>query len=115
MPGLLVTSWILDGFNIRVSGFVAAVLVSTVVQTLITPYVATIANCYASAFLGGAGLLATARAPFIAQLFRGGLHITGVSTWVLGALLVWLVSALGTFLLPFWWLREKRSQRQSAR
>ncbi|WP_353616690.1 hypothetical protein [Arthrobacter sp. AQ5-05] len=109
------TSWILDGFNIQVSGFVVAVLVFTVAQSVITPFVATMAKRYASVFLGGVGLLATALALFTAQLFPGGLHITGVSTWVLGTLLVRLASAPGTFLLPFWWLREKRNQRQAAR
>lgn len=109
--GLLVTSWILDGFTIHASGFTVAVLLFAVVQSVITPFVATMAKKYASAFLGGVGLLATALALFIAQLFPGGLVITGAGTWVLGALLVWLVSALGTFLLPMWWLREKRNAR----
>ena len=115
MPGLLMTSWILDGFNNQVSGFVVAVLVFPVEQSVNTPLVATTAKRHTSAFLGGVGLLATALALFIVQLFPGGLHIAGMSTWVLGALLVWLVGALGTFLLPFRWLREKCNQRQSAR
>lgn len=111
--GLLVTSWILEGFTIQVSGFVVAVLVFTAVESVITPFVATMARKYASAFLGGVGLLATVLALFIAQLFSGGLHLSGMSTWVLGTLLVWLISALGTFLLPLWWLREKRKARTS--
>lgn len=113
--GLIVTSWLLENFKIHVSGFIVAVLVFTVVQGIITPFVATMAKRYASAFLGGVGLLTTALALFIAQLFPGGLEIRGGSTWVLGALLVWLVSALGTFLLPFWWLREKRNRRKEAK
>ncbi|MGL3807897.1 phage holin family protein [Paeniglutamicibacter sp. R2-26] len=112
--GLLVASWILDGFNIHVSGFIVAVLVFTVVQAVITPFVATMAKRYASAFLGGVGLIATALALYVAQLFPGGLSLSGVGTWVLGTLVVWLVSALGTFLLPFWWLREKRRARTAA-
>ncbi|MFJ6416581.1 phage holin family protein [Paeniglutamicibacter sp. NPDC091659] len=112
--GLLVTSWILDGFTIHASGFIVAVLVFTVVQSVIAPFVATMARRYASAFLGGVGLIATALALFIAQLFPGGLTLSGVSTWVLGTLLVWLISALGTFLLPFWWLREKRRSRTAS-
>lgn len=109
--GLLVASWTLDGFSVRASGFVVAVLVFTAVQSVITPFVATMARKYASAFLGGVGLLATAVALFIAQLFSGGLHLSGLDTWVLGTLIVWLVSALGTLLLPFWWLRERRQTR----
>lgn len=112
--GLLVASWILDGFNIHASGFIVAVLVFTVVQAVITPFVATMAKRYASAFLGGVGLIATALALYVAQLFPEGLSLSGVVTWVLGTLVVWLVSALGTFLLPFWWLREKRRARTAA-
>lgn len=109
--GLLVASSILDDFNVHASGFVVVVLVFTVVQSVTAPFVATMAKRYASAFLGGVGLLATALALFIAQLFPDGLEISGVSTWVLGTLVVWLVSALGTFLLPFWWLRNRRQGR----
>lgn len=112
--GLLVASWVLDGFNIHASGFIVAVLVFTVVQAVITPFVATMAKRYASAFLGGVGLIATALALYVAQLFPDGLSLSGVVTWVLGTLVVWLVSALGTFLLPFWWLREKRRARTAA-
>ncbi|MDO5743265.1 MAG: phage holin family protein [Micrococcaceae bacterium] len=111
--GLLATSWILDGFNLQVSGFVVAVVVFTIVQSIIAPFVATMAKRYASAFLGGVGLLATALALFVAQLFPGGLNISGTSMWVLGAMLVWLISAVATFLLPFWWLRNRRQERRA--
>lgn len=112
--GLVVTSLILEGFNLHVSGFIVAVVVFTVVQSIITPFVATMARKYASAFLGGVGLVATALALFVAQLFSSGLSIEGASAWVIGTLLVWLISALGTFLLPMWWLREKRASRKAA-
>lgn len=112
--GLLVASWTLDGFTLEVSGFVVAVVVLTVIQAVITPFVATMARRYATAFLGGVGLVATALALFVAQLFPGGLHISGATTWVLGTLVVWLVGALGSFLLPLWWLREKKNARTAA-
>lgn len=112
--GLLVASWVLDGFTIQLSGFIVAVLVFTAVQSVVAPFIATMARKYASAFLGGVGLIATALALFVAQFFSGGLHLSGATTWVLGALIVWLVSALGTFLLPFWWLKNKVKSRAGA-
>lgn len=81
-------SWILEGFTIQVSGFAVAVLVFTAVQSVITPFAATMAREYASAFLGGVGLPATALALFIEQLFFGGLDLSSVNTWALGTLLV---------------------------
>ena len=69
---------------------------------------------YAPAMLGGIGLVSTFVALLIASLVPGGLTITGISTWVLATLVVWIVTALGGWLLPLLLLKNRVSGRGSS-
>ncbi|MBD8080408.1 phage holin family protein [Cellulosimicrobium arenosum] len=112
--GLLVASWVIDGVNLTVTGFVVAVVVFTVAQAILAPFIAKTAARYAPALLGGIGLVSTFVALLIASLVGDGLSITGgVVPWILSALVVWLVTALATFLLPMFFLKEKVEERRS--
>lgn len=108
---LLVAAAVVDGVQMQPAGFVVAVLVFTAAQALLAPFVFNLARKYASAVLGGIGLVSTFLALFVATLFPNGLHIQGVTAWVVAPLVVWLITALGTwilgiFLIKRWW--EKR-------
>lgn len=109
--GLLVNSWILPDFHLDVSGFLIAVLVFTVAQAILAPFIFNVARQYASALLGGIGLVSTFVALLIASLFPGGIRIDGVVTWILATLIMWIITALGTWLLGLWWLRNRRAER----
>lgn len=113
--GLWVASLVVDDMQVSASGFVTAVVVFTVVQAILTPFIAMMARKYASAFLGGIGLVSTFVALLVAQEFTDGLQITGgAATWIATVVIVWLVTALATWLLPFVFLR-KRLQARGAR
>ncbi len=43
----------------------------------------------------------------IAALFPGGIRVDDLVTWVLAALIVWFVTALGGWLLPLVFLKKK--------
>lgn len=55
------------------------------------------------------GLLAAALIlpDFQLSLVGGGLAITGIGTWILGTLIVWIVTALGAWLLPLIALKKR--------
>jgi hypothetical protein len=112
--GLLVNSWILPDFHLDVSGFIIAVLVFTLAQAILAPFIFNVARQYASALLGGIGLVSTFVALLIASLFPGGIRIEGVVTWILATLIMWIITALGTWLLGLWWLRNRRAERNAA-
>ncbi|MBU4336365.1 MAG: phage holin family protein [Actinobacteria bacterium] len=99
-------------FEITASGFVVAVVVFALAQSVLAPFIATMANRYAPAFLGGIGLVSTFVALLLATLLGHGLSISGVQTWVLASLIVWLVTALATFALPALVLKEKLGGRR---
>ncbi|MBF0688516.1 MAG: phage holin family protein [Cellulomonas sp.] len=106
--GLLAAAGLVDGFDVSTSGFVVTVAVFALAQSVLSPFVLMMTNRYAKAFLGGVGLLSTFVALVVATLVTGGLQIRGATAWVLATLVVWLVTALGTFLLPFVLLRARR-------
>ncbi len=113
--GLWVASLLLEDFEITVSGFVTAVVVFAIAQSILSPFILKMSMRYANAFTGGVGLVSTFVALLIATLVGDGLEITGVTTWVIGTLIVWLVTAIATLLLPLWWLKERRDSNTDGR
>lgn len=110
--GILAAWWLLDGsFRVSAGGFVTAVVVFTVAQSVLSPFIAKTAARYAPAFLGGIGLVSTFVALLLASLLPGGLEVSGVRAWILGTMVVWLVTALATVLLPLVLLRNRAQDR----
>jgi uncharacterized membrane protein YvlD (DUF360 family) len=112
--GLLLAAWLLPDFHLETGGFLVAVIVFTIAQAVLAPFTFNIARKYASAILGGIGLVSTFVALLIASLFPGGIRIDGVVAWVLATLIMWVVTALGTWLLPLLLLRGRREGRAAA-
>ena len=104
---LLVASWILPGFALSLSGFIVAVGVFALAQSILTPFIVNMARKHAPAVLGGIGLVSALVALILASVFPGGITITGIDMWVLASLIVWLITALGGWLLPLLFLRGK--------
>jgi len=104
--GLWVASLALQDFILTWQGFVLTVVLFAGVQSILAPFIAKMTARNAPAFLGGVGLLSTFVSLLIASIISNGLVITGWQTWILATLIVWLVTALATFLLPMIFLRE---------
>lgn len=98
--GLLVASWLVSGVTLRPLGFLTAVVIFTVAQAILSPFFLKMANRYASAFLGGIGLVSTFAALFLASLFSSGISISGIGSWIAATVVVWLVTAVATVVLP---------------
>jgi uncharacterized membrane protein YvlD (DUF360 family) len=113
--GLWVASLLLDDFSINLTGFVIAVVVFALAQSILSPFIMKMTHRYASAFLGGVGLVSTFVSLLLTTLITDGLSISGVTTWVLATLVVWLVTALATWLLPMWLLKEKVEARKGSK
>lgn len=107
--GLLVAGWLVPGVTLSAWGFVAAVVIFTVAQAILSPFFLKMASRYASAFLGGIGLVSTFAALLLASLLSNGLSIRGVGSWVGATVVVWLVTAAATVVLPLLVLRQKKT------
>jgi uncharacterized protein YacL len=81
-------------------GFVLAVVIFALGQAILSPFFAQLARRNAPTLLGAVGLITTYVALVIASLVSDGLVISGWQGWVIGPIVVWLVTMLATFLLP---------------
>jgi predicted membrane-bound spermidine synthase len=106
--GLLVASLLVPGVGLSAWGFVA-VVIFTVAQALLSPFFLKMATKYASAFLGGIGLVSTFVALLLASLLSNGLTIRGIGSWVAATVVVWLVTAIATMVLPRLVLHQKNT------
>jgi hypothetical protein len=99
--GLLVTASLVDGVEVTAGGFLLAVVLFAVIQSILSPFIAKVTARNASALLGGVGLLSTFIALWLTTLFGDSLTIDGgFGTWLTATVIVWLAPALATLLLP---------------
>jgi hypothetical protein len=63
---------------VRIAGFLTAVVVFAVAQSILAPFVAKMTRRHTPAFLGGLGLASTLVALLLAALLSRGLSIRGL-------------------------------------
>ena len=110
--GLLVAAAVLDGMEVSGTAFLIAVVVFTVVYALAQPFLTQLAVSKMPALRGGVALVATLVGLIITAWISDGLQIDGLTTWVLAALIVWIVSLIGVFVLPFIFVKNKVEERK---
>jgi Mycobacterial 4 TMS phage holin, superfamily IV len=98
--GLVVAAFVVKNMHVSVWAFISTVVIFALAQALLTPLIGKLATRYASAFVGGIGLVSTLLALVLASVLTHGLRITGgVVSWVAATVVVWLVTALATVVL----------------
>lgn len=98
---LWLTSLLLDGFKLEFpEGLIAATVVFALAQAFLSPLVEKLTQRHADALLGGVGILSTFVALLVTVLLGAGLTIEGLGTWAGAILLVWLITAIATWVLP---------------
>jgi putative membrane protein len=111
--GLLVAAWILEGMEVSGTAFIIAVVIFTVVYALAQPFLTQMAVSKVPALRGGVALVATLVGLIITALVSDGLKIDGLTTWILAALIVWIVSLIGTLLLPLVLVKKAVDEKKS--
>ena len=112
--GLLVAAGVLSP-DVEVSGtaFVIAVVIFTVVYAIAQPFLTQMAVSKVPALRGGVALIATLVGLIITAAVSDGLMIDGITTWILAALIVWVVSLIGTLLLPLVLVKKTVEEKKS--
>ena len=115
--GLVVADLILPGFHIDWSdwwGFVLAVVIFAIIQSVLAPLVFRLTRRHAAPLLGGIGIISTFIAILIVVLIpRAGITISEPLAWVLAPVIVWIITALATWLLPMVFLKKEVAQRRT--
>ena len=104
--GLIVASWLLDDVTISGSAFLVAVVIFTVVYAIAQPFFTQMA-INTPALRGGVALVATLVGLIVTTLVSDGLSIDGGVTWIAATVIVWLVTAIATLVLPVLVLKKK--------
>lgn len=112
---LIVASLVVDGVHLQLGGFLVAVGVLALAQAILAPFVFNLARRYASAVLGGIGIVSTFLALWLATLFHGGITIDGATAWIAAPIIVWVVTALGGWIIMGViverWLKRREEDR----
>jgi putative membrane protein len=111
--GLLVAASVLDDMEVSGTAFVIAVIVFTVVYALAQPFLTQVAMSRVPALRGGVALVATLVGLVVTAALSDGLSISGLTTWFLATVIVWLVALVGVLLLPL--VLVKRSVQDRSR
>lgn len=112
---LIVIHFALPGVTLHIAGFFIALGVFTLAHALLGPFVLSIAQRYAAPLAGGVGLVATLLALWVATLFKGGIEIHGVDSWVLAPIIVWVITALGGWLIMALLVDKRLAKRKAAK
>ncbi|KJL26619.1 hypothetical protein RL72_00951 [Microbacterium azadirachtae] len=111
---LLVVHLTLPDVALSLSGFFVALGVFTLAHIILGPFVQSVAQRYAAPLVGGVGIVATLLAVWIATWFPGGIQIHGVASWILAPLIIWIITALGGWIV-MGLIVDRRLKQRAAR
>jgi len=109
--GLIVASLVLDDFSLNAASFIVAVIIFTIVFALLQPFLAVQLRKLGNGAMGATALIATLASLLITDLVSDGFTISGVGTWILAAVIVWLAALVAAFVLPFLGLKKYLEER----
>ena len=112
---LLAASMLLIGFAINVRGFVVAVCIFTASTVILEPLITKIARKNAPYLLGGIALVTTFVGLLVTTLVTDGLSITGVRTWLIATLVIWLATIVASLVLPRFLFKEVLGNQSKTR
>ena len=112
--GLIVAAWVLEGMTITGPAFVIAVVIFTAVEVVTDPLVTRVATRSVPALRGGVALVTTFLGLLITTWLSSGLQISGVSTWLLATLIVWLAALIAALVLPVFLVKNVADERRTA-
>ncbi len=97
--GILIASLILPNFKITGMGIFTSVLIFTILQIVLAPFVSKLTKKYAPSLSSLIALATTFFSLLFTAMFTSGLRIGGLVTWISASVLIWLlVEVLGVVL-----------------
>jgi hypothetical protein len=114
--GLLAASWLLrPAFSIDTIGFITVVAIFTAVRFILAPLMMQLSMRYARTLVGGVSLVTILVAFLVTTFLTSHLTISGLSTWVLAALIVWLFGVIAMLLLPMFVFKKTLATARDGR
>ena len=104
--GLWLAALLLDDMEIDGVAFVVAVLIFSVLFAVLEPLIQKQALKNAEALQGSSALITTLVALIVTNLISDGLSISGLGTWILATVIVWLGTIIAGVLLARFVLKQ---------
>lgn len=111
--GIIVANILLEGMTVNTKSYFSVAIIFAIIQAILSPLISNVAEKNAPAFMGGIGLLSTFVALFITNIALSGITVSGFSTWILASLIIWLVTAIAAFILPFFLVKKVVNERRN--
>ena len=112
---LVAASILLTGFTINGLAFAVAVCIFTASTVILEPLITKIARQNAPYLLGGIALVTTFVGLLVTTLVTDGLSITGIATWVIATLIIWLATIVASLVLPLFLFKELLGNHRKAK
>jgi uncharacterized membrane protein YvlD (DUF360 family) len=109
--GFMVAAAVLDGMELDGAAFVVAVVIFAVLTAVLEPLIEKIGDEHLSIISAASSLITTFLALLITELVSDGLTIDGLDTWLFATLIVWVCTALATFILARMFIKNVRDNR----
>ena len=109
--GLLVAAVLLDDFHLSGAAFILAVIIFTVAELILEPFIEKMVTEHAERLRIFTSLVTTFLALLVTDLLSDGLSIEGASTWLLATVIVWLGTLLAGVILLRLFVDERRDER----
>jgi hypothetical protein len=109
--GFIVAAVVLDDMTLNGAAFVIAVVIFVVLTAVLEPLIEKIGDEHASIISAGSSLITTFLALLITDVISDGLDVEGAVTWVLATLIVWVCTALATWILVRMFIKNARENR----
>jgi len=113
LVGLFVADLLLPDMTVDGKSYFFVAIIFALLQAILSPLILKMVHRNASAFTGGVGLISTLVALIITALISDGLAISGITTWILAALIVWLAGAIAAFILPLILVKKAVEERRN--
>jgi hypothetical protein len=110
--GLLIAAVAVPRVSLSVPGFIVAVAVFAVMQSMLSPAILKVPRWYVPLLLGGTGLALTIVALTLASIPARGLAIEGAPSWLATTVVVWLVTTIGAITLPELLIHDQTAGRR---
>ena len=110
--GILVAAKMLPGFSIDLWSTIVVAIVFTVIVVVMTPLLVKISIKHVPQMSGGVALVAILVGLIGTNMLSDGLTITGMSTWILAPLIIWIVSLIAGLVLPFFLFKKVLEERK---
>ncbi len=103
---LLVASLVLDDFDISTLAFPLVALIYTVIAMIAQPGIEKLLEDRGWWASTAVGLLAAFVALLVTDLITDDLEISGIGTWIMATVIVWIAGVLANLLLGRWLYRR---------